>query len=683
MISVFTATHEIGADIDTAFRSLLRQTYANWEWIVVDDSKTSATADYIARLFDNESAAGRVRFFRQLPPPGSVGASKAAAGALCRGDFMVELDHDDELTPDALEIVAATFLAHPEIDFVYSDWVDFVEDPPPGQASELYGSSWAFGYGAYGMEIVDGRRVPVALAAPINWQTMRHIVSVPNHLRAWRTVFYREIGGHDHRLSVADDYELLIRTFLRGKMAHIPRPLYIQHHRPGGSNTSRERNADIQRFVGELAGRYQPALDRRCSELGLTPPGPASGEPLILVPSAEARIDVIAEASAELGMPLVSVVVPVGESADLLRRAVESVLGQTYGNIEVLVVGGGDRLIDEELRGLDDPRLRYWTLDGQREDARLATRTYVLQRMARGTLIASFDDGTRWESNHLELMVSALPVKQDPPSPAATDARQSRRSQRPADTGKVRLVSATELDEDAFWRCSLLGTSLRRIPDSLRPALSIHYTNAGPRARGLPDIYNDEIEQSDHDDILIFVHDDVYLHDWFTVQRAREAVKQFDIAGVAGSENPDLDQPAWAIAFSGDLTPTGWQPDLRGSGAVNHFDYGNPAPAVFGPVPRDCELLDGVLLMVRVGPLREKGIRFDKRFSFHLYDLDFCRTARRSGLSLGTWPLSISHGSIGEFESEAFRVAAAAYLDKWSAYSSEHRTQSSESLGEQ
>src|SRR3954467_1379764 len=129
LVSVFTPTKDIGPEVDTAWRSLLRQTYPHWEWVVVDDSEGNATAEHVECLARSAEAEGRVRLYRQYPPSGSIGATKAAAGSLARGEILIELDHDDELTPEAIEVVAATFLAHPEVDFVYSDWIDVSDGP--------------------------------------------------------------------------------------------------------------------------------------------------------------------------------------------------------------------------------------------------------------------------------------------------------------------------------------------------------------------------------------------------------------------------------------------------------------------------------------------------------------------------------------------------------------------------
>lgn len=72
--------------------------------------------------------------------------------------------------------------------------------------------------------------------------------------------------------------------------------------------------------------------------------------------------------------------------------------------------------------------------------------------------------------------------------------------------------------------------------------------------------------------------------------------------------------------------------------------------------------------LARAGRLQTQGVRFDPQFDFHLYDLDFCRSAQAAGLSLGTWPLAMTHASGGGgYFSPDWQRDADAYLKKWGA----------------
>lgn len=190
-------------------------------------------------------------------------------------------------------------------------------------------------------------------------------------------------------------------------MAHIPRPLYVQHHSSVGTNTSRRRNAEIQNRVREIECKYRDLLDQRCLSLGLgpTPTSPWSSE---ILPAANACIDVIADSAVDRGTPLTSVVIPTRNRPELLRRALASVLNQTYINIEVLVVGDQCPFVDSALGEVTDPRVRHWNLAQHANDLGATARNYALKAMARGTLIAYLDDDNWWEPDHLPSLVQPL-----------------------------------------------------------------------------------------------------------------------------------------------------------------------------------------------------------------------------------------------------------------------------------
>ena len=101
----------------------------------------------------------------------------------------------------------------------------------------------------------------------INQKTMRHIVGVPNHARAWTQQAYEMSGGHNPDLFVCDDYELILRTFLKTRMLHIRHLGYIQHRIEGNSNTHITRNAEIQRQVAILSDAYSARIDLRAKEI--------------------------------------------------------------------------------------------------------------------------------------------------------------------------------------------------------------------------------------------------------------------------------------------------------------------------------------------------------------------------------------------------------------------------------
>jgi O-antigen biosynthesis protein len=262
LISIFTPTFRTFENhLRRAYNSLLNQTYDNWEWVVMDDSDdNNLTRRNLEKIAKDEF---RLSIYSSHRRSGKIGAVKRQACALSQGEILVELDHDDELPPDIIFEIVKAFQQNPRAGFVYSDWAEIAED---SGASLKYAEGWAFGYGSYRVENYKGREIFVAKAPPINAKTIRHIVGAPNHVRAWRRDAYWQIGGHNSNLHVADDYELLVRTFLHTEMLHLPKLGYIQYLKTG-NNTQDKRRSEIQRMVRHISRFYEEQIQARLENL--------------------------------------------------------------------------------------------------------------------------------------------------------------------------------------------------------------------------------------------------------------------------------------------------------------------------------------------------------------------------------------------------------------------------------
>jgi O-antigen biosynthesis protein len=259
LVTVFTPTYRTGDRILRPLQSLRDQTYTNWEWIVVDDSDDGGrTFAMLTRLARTDH---RIQVFKAGEHSGVIGRVKHWACSLGSGEILVELDHDDELTSYALEIVVRGFQQFSEAGFLYTDCAEVRQDG----TNITYRDGWAFGYGAY-MDVEYGGRVcKSGSGGNVNAKTIRHIISAPNHLRAWRRACYDALGGHNPRLHVADDYELLVRTFLATRMVRVPRLGYIQHV---GNTAQHARSGDIHRHVRAIRDHYDKRIHERLLALG-------------------------------------------------------------------------------------------------------------------------------------------------------------------------------------------------------------------------------------------------------------------------------------------------------------------------------------------------------------------------------------------------------------------------------
>src|SRR5437764_11121057 len=97
----------------------------------------------------------------------------------------------------------------------------------------------------------------------------------------------------------------------------------------------------------------------------------------------------------------------------------------------------------------------------------------------------------------------------------------------------VLLVSATVKNRVNFERFTYLGISLRKLAFDPHISSNITYENYGPSRPGLSEIYNKFLVPAHKHLILVFVHDDVYIDDFFLCHRVNEALARFDVVGLA------------------------------------------------------------------------------------------------------------------------------------------------------
>ena len=221
---------------------------------------------------------------------------------------------------------------------------------------------------------------------------------------------------------------------------------------------------------------------------------------------------------------------------------------------------------------------------------------------------------------------------------------------------KFRIISATRYSREDFFARSALGRSLPLYP-------FVELRLFADNSTGLPALYNTALREAASDPaLLVFVHDDVHLCDFFWHKHLYEGLQAFDIIGVAGNKRRAPRQSAW-LFLDERLTPDAMH---NLSGLIAH---GNGFPPqrldFFGPPCQEVKLLDGVVLAAHSNTLLSRGVGFDERFDFHFYDMDFCRQAETQGLRMGTWNLSLIHESVGNAGGPSWQRAYAHYLNKW------------------
>jgi GT2 family glycosyltransferase len=197
LISVITPVYNTDPMwLHAAVESVRRQAYPNWELCLCDDASTSAAT----RTALDEIAVSDARIkVTRLAQNGGISVASNAALALAGGEFIVRLDHDDELAPEALFELVRLLNEHPDADVVYSDHDKLEAD---GSRSEPYFKpDWS----------------------PDLFLSYMYLC----HMDGARRALVEAAGGFRSEFNGAQDYDLYLRLTERTtRIHHIPAILY-------------------------------------------------------------------------------------------------------------------------------------------------------------------------------------------------------------------------------------------------------------------------------------------------------------------------------------------------------------------------------------------------------------------------------------------------------------------------
>ena len=246
--SIFTTCFKSYEYITTAYNSIKSQSLIDWEWVIMDDTDEDT---HFAFLKEKLSGDYRVRLYKRDKNSGNIGNVKNEVISLCRGKYVLEMDHDDEILCDCLMDAYNIFQTDDQIGFVYGDTIHLYRNG----INFKYSDFLCKGYGGYYMENINGKWVYVYNTPNINNITLSHLVCLPNHPRIWKRSVLMELENYSEFLPICDDYEILLRTCCsKYKVVKNNKAQYIQYMNDGGNNFSNIRNAEINRIGPNYIG---------------------------------------------------------------------------------------------------------------------------------------------------------------------------------------------------------------------------------------------------------------------------------------------------------------------------------------------------------------------------------------------------------------------------------------------
>lgn len=218
LVSVFTPTNKTEW-IEECYKSLVNQTYKNWEWIIFANGEDANILSFPAEL----GSDSRVTIITRQEKMG-IGKIKKVCCDYAKGDILLELDHDDILVYNCIEKVVEKFVENPFLSLVYSNTAQINEDGSPN--FDEFDGKYGWKYKQTTIDSIDYNEcISFDIVSP---HVLGYIWYAPNHVRAFSKEAYVQSGGYDEALIVLDDLDLMCRLYEVGNFSHINECLYLQ-----------------------------------------------------------------------------------------------------------------------------------------------------------------------------------------------------------------------------------------------------------------------------------------------------------------------------------------------------------------------------------------------------------------------------------------------------------------------
>ncbi len=296
--------------LNKAIESVKKQLYPKWELCLCDDASTDLSLKETLSRHAREDKRIKVTFRKER---GGIAAATNGAVKMASGAYVCFMDDDDELAETALfEVVGA--LQENKYDLIYSD--EDKIDAKGKYCEPFFKPDWS----------------------PDLLLSNNYIC----HLAVYRRKLLDDLQGMRTGFDGSQDYDLVLRaTEITANIKHIPKVLY--HWRKVKGSTAGDINAKPYALTAAKKA-LEEAIKRRKIYAEIQE-GKWTG-------SFRARRGLQKK-------PLISIIVPFHDKADLLQRCVESVLAKsTYPNYELLLVDNNSR----------DPETKKYLQQAERDE---------------------------------------------------------------------------------------------------------------------------------------------------------------------------------------------------------------------------------------------------------------------------------------------------------------------------
>jgi glycosyltransferase involved in cell wall biosynthesis len=254
-VSVIIPSYNHGRFLDERFRSILSQTYDDYEILFLDDHSTDNSLQVFAKYKDHP----KVRSFINTRNSGSTFKQWNKGVRAARGKYVWFAESDDAAEPELLETLVALLDRHPNVGLAYSNSV-YVDEDGNREATldldyaDLHPTRWKSDFLNSGADEC------------VNYLVLRN--SIPNASAVvFRRALYERAGYADERMKRAGDWWVWVNILLGSDVAYDSRPLnrFRKPHVQCTRRPPRDHHVSLEEMFQVVA--------RITSRLGFPPSG--------------------------------------------------------------------------------------------------------------------------------------------------------------------------------------------------------------------------------------------------------------------------------------------------------------------------------------------------------------------------------------------------------------------------
>lgn len=236
LVSIVLPTRNGRRYLDESVQSIVDQVWTDWELILVNDASTDDTGALIDAWTARDTRIRAIHLSENVRLPRALNRGFAE----CRGELLTWTSDDNRYRPQALARLVAELQNHADVDLVYADWTKID----------------AAGHGIEKVRVLPPQSLPLTNGVGLCFLFRRKV--------------FETLGGYDPELFLAEDYDFLLRAFVRFSLKPVHEDLYEYRVHDSALTATRQpeiRDTTIRALLRWIDSEPRPTPEQRMQAL--------------------------------------------------------------------------------------------------------------------------------------------------------------------------------------------------------------------------------------------------------------------------------------------------------------------------------------------------------------------------------------------------------------------------------